>query len=143
MEHWTTGDVEKCDPVWMLRKAALLIEARRHIEAAPLQSISLNLIRKHLGEDRNISNASRMGWALGSMLTTDTERSVFRKWDELGALRCNVWNEIVHIRRAIEESVDPDEAPSFEYTLGRTTRPKLVEAAAYSQVGCVPSCTPS
>ena len=95
LDSW---EVEKCDPVWMLRKAALLIEARRHFEAEILQLRSLNLIRKHLGEDRNISNASRMGWALGSMLTMENQQSIFRRWDELGALKCNVWNEIVHIR---------------------------------------------
>ena len=119
LDSW---EVEKCDPVWMLRKAALLIEARRHFEAEILQLRSLNLIRKHLGEDRNISNASRMGWALGSMLTMENQQSIFRRWDELGALKCNVWNEIVHIRSTIEESEDSDEAPSFEYTLGQTTR---------------------
>ena len=125
IEALNNWNVEKCDPIWALRKAALLVETRRHDEAQALQLTSLNLIRKHLGDDRNISNASRMGWALGAMLTTENESSIFRRWDEFGALKCNVWNEIVHIRRTLEESGDSDEAPSFEYTLGRTTRMNL------------------
>ena len=122
LNNWQT---EKCDPIWALRKAALIIETRRHDEAQALQLTSLNLIRKHLGEDRNISNASRMGWALGSMLTVENQNSIFRRWDELGALKCNVWNEIENIRSTMDESGDSDEAPSFEYTSGRATRINL------------------
>ena len=45
----TIGEVEDCDPVWMLRKAALLTEIRRYDESRPLVQKALDLIRSDSG----------------------------------------------------------------------------------------------
>ena len=46
LDNW---EVEDCDPVWMLRKAALLTEIRRYDESRPLVQKALDLIRSDSG----------------------------------------------------------------------------------------------
>lgn len=111
LDEWR---IEKSDPIWMLRKAALLTEMGRHREASPLVREALNSIRKELAGERSIGNASRYGWALASTLTWTNRRSVFRKWDELASHKCHAWNEIDQITRTLKGTEEKKEAPSFD-----------------------------
>ena len=61
LDSW---DVENCDPVWMVRKAALLTEAVRHDESRTLIHRGLSLIRRDPAGDFSIAAASREGWIL-------------------------------------------------------------------------------
>ena len=106
--------IENGDPIWKLRKAALLTEMRRNNESFPLVQEAVNSIRKDLAADQNIATASKLGWALGSTLTLTNSRSVFRRWDELASQKCHAWNEIDHIRRTLTGTDEQKEAPSFD-----------------------------
>ena len=111
LDEW---QIEKSDPIWMLRKAALLTEMNRQKESFPLVQEALNSIRKDLAGDQSIGNASRYGWALASTLTWTNRRSVYRKWDELASHKCHAWNEIDQITRTLNGTDERKEAPSFD-----------------------------
>ena len=111
--------VKNSDPIWLLRKAALLTEMRRYDDSFPLVEEALNAIRRDLGGDRSIANASRLSWALGSTLTLTNMRSVFRRWDELASQKCHAWNEINHLVKAMKGSDERKEAPSFDLGVKR------------------------
>ena len=118
----TDWQVEKSEPVWMLRKAALLSEARRHDESKDLIQMSLNLARKHFADERSIANASILSWALGSTLTVQNWRSIERRWDEFASLKCDIQNETDHIRRVLSGTSEREDPPTFDLALSRTTR---------------------
>ena len=118
----TDWQVEKSEPVWMLRKAALLSEARRHDESKGLIQMSLNLARKHFADERSIANASILSWALGSTLTLQNWRSIERRWDEFASLKCDIQNETDHIRRVLSGTSEREDPPTFDLALSRTTR---------------------
>ena len=121
LNNW---QVQKGASVWMLRKAALLSEARRHDEAQSLVQIAVNSLRKRVADERSIANASFFSWALGSTLTWENRRSVERKWDEFASLKCDIRNELEHIRRILNGTVERETPPSFDLTLGTTVSVK-------------------
>ena len=111
LDGWT---VENCDPAWMLRKAALLTEARRYNESISLVETALNALRQDPAESRSIASASREGWALASKLTMNNQLSIFREWSKLASLKGDVRVETDHVRQAIRRTDEQDEAPSFD-----------------------------
>ena len=118
LDEW---QIDNSDPIWMLRKAALLTEMHRRNESFPLVQEAINSIRKDLAGDKSIANASRLGWALGSTLTWTNRRSVFRRWDELASQRCHAWNEIDQITRTLQGTDERKEAPSFDLGVSHST----------------------
>ena len=114
--------VDNCDPAWMLRKAALLTEARRYDEAVPLVEKALNSLRKDPAESKSITSASREGWALASTLTMNNRQSIVREWSKLASLKCDAGTETDHVRRAIIRTDGQDEAPSFDVGVRQGTR---------------------
>ena len=119
LDGWT---VENCDPAWMLRKAALLTEARRHGESASLVGRALNSLRQDAAEGRSIASASREGWALASTLTMNNQQSIFMEWAKLASLKCDAGAETDHVRQAIRRTDKQDEAPSFDVGVRQGTR---------------------
>ena len=118
LDEW---QIDNSDPVWMLRKAALLTEMHRQNESSPLLQEAVNDIRKDFALDRSIANASRLGWALGSTMTWNNRRSVYRKWDELASKKCQAWNEIDHLTRSLTGADQRKDAPSFDLGVSHTT----------------------
>ena len=112
--------VENCDPVWALRKAALLTEARRYDESSSLIQSALNSLRKDVKEGKSISSASREGWALASTLTMNNQQMVSREWDKLASQKCDAGAETDYIRRAMMRTTERDEAPSFDLGIRRS-----------------------
>ena len=119
LDNWR---VDNGDPVWMLRKAAILTEVRRHDEAVPLVQDALNSFRRAVAAERSIPNASRMSWALASTLTAQNNRSVSRKWEELGSLKCHAGNEIARLTRTMQGTDKRKDAPSYDYGVRRGER---------------------
>lgn len=118
LDNW---GIEDNDPIWMLRKAALLTEIRRFDESRPLVRKALDLIRSDSrGVDR-ISNASKEGWALGSTLSNNNSDSVFRRWDELSSARCHAWDEIGEIDRVLNRSARESRGPAYDLGIRRST----------------------
>ena len=117
--------VESDDPVWMLRKAALLTEANRHVEATQLIQRARNSLGQDAQGDKSIANASREGWALASMVTWDNQGEVHRQWDILASQKCDVRDEIDDIRRALRGAENPGETPSFDLGIRHTSGVRL------------------
>ena len=111
LDEW---QLENSDPAWMLRKAALLTEAGRIDESRQLIQSALLSIRSSQARNPSIANASRETWALASTANWESRGEVFKRWDELAPLKCNVWTEIENIERAIRESGEQRKSPSFE-----------------------------
>ncbi|MCY4114474.1 MAG: SIR2 family protein, partial [Chloroflexi bacterium] len=63
LADWKT---ENCDPMWTLRKAALLDEAGRDEEATKLTEQAVADIRRFPIDDRSVAGPSREGWAMWS-----------------------------------------------------------------------------
>ena len=112
LDNWR---VDNGDPVWMLRKAAILAEVRRHDEAVPLVQNALNSYRKAVADERSIPNASRMSWALASTLTVENNRSVSRRWEELASLKCHAGIEIDRLTRTMQGTDKRKDAPSYDH----------------------------
>ena len=111
LDEWK---VENCDPAWLLRKAALLTEACRCEESVHLIQDALQSLRKDSAIERNISNASREGWALASTLEFNNRQNVLRAWDNLASQKCDPQIVIDHIRRTISGTAEREEAPLFD-----------------------------
>ena len=79
LQDWRVDD---CDPVRMIRKAALLWESYRDDEAGELVKRALNLIRSVRDENRGVTSASVEGWAQWSALTSRNRRMLNKRWDE-------------------------------------------------------------
>ena len=128
LDGWT---VENCDPAWMLRKAALLTEARRYDDSISLVERALNSLRQASAEGKSIASASREGWALASTLTMNNRQSIFREWSKLASLKCDSGAETDHVRRAIMRTDGQDEAPSFDVGVRQGTRVRYSNLSRY------------
>ena len=114
--------VEDSDPVWMIRKAALLWESYRNNEATDLVKRALNAIRSVRDDARSVASASREGWAMWSALTMDNARMFNKRWDELARLKCDAMFEKGLIARRLSESSGTQEAPVFDLGVRRGSR---------------------
>ena len=114
LKDWRT---ENCDPVWMMRKAALLFETGRHDKATELSEHALATIREMPADDRSLAGPSREGWALWQAWRNDNWQVLIKRWDELTPLKCNALTEKHHIANAIKGKGETEEAPLFD--LGR------------------------
>lgn len=146
---WT---VANSDPVWAIRKAALLWESGRNDEAAELVKRALESIRSIHDSDGSVAGRSREGWALWSALTFDRRQEFERRWNELAALKCDAMLERDIIARQIGRSLVPEsqQAPSFDLGVRRVQGLRFSSArpdiAAYrgvrlSEVGGLPPVT--
>ena len=112
--------VRNCDPIWMIRKAALLWESDRNHEAAELVRQALDAIRSTADAEGSVAGASREGWALWSAFTMDDRREYRKRWDELAALKCDAMLERDIITRQISSGRESREAPVFDLGMRRT-----------------------
>lgn len=117
LDNW---EVVNCDPIWMLRKAALFTEAGRTEESKPLVQTALNLIRENYARNGNIANASRESWALGSALTWENRHEFRTRWDTLASQRCDALQEIDLLSRRIQGTAKRNEAPAFDLGVSRS-----------------------
>ncbi len=106
---WQT---EGCDPVWMIRKAALLIETNRNDDAVQLLNRALFTIRENPGDDRSVAGPSREGWALWLALLFKKEFGgpsenlidtppASQRWPQLAYLKCDARTEVQAYAEAI------------------------------------------
>ena len=116
LEDWQVRD---CDPIWMVRKAALLWESDRNGEAAELVGRALDAIRSSPEADDSVASVSREGWALWSAFTVDNRREFRQRWDQLAALKCDAMLEMDLIARKVNESDGSQEAPAFDLGVRR------------------------
>lgn len=118
LQDWRT---EQCDPVWMLRKAALLWELDRGAEGAALVQSALAEIRQGYSPEPTIAGASREGWALWSEFSLDNRHAVWKRWHELARWKGDAASERSSTQDAVDGSATAPEAPSFELGVQKVT----------------------
>ena len=119
LDNWK---VVNCDPVWMLRKAALLTEVGRIDESKQQVQTALNIIRENYARNGSIANASRESWALASALNDENQHDFSRRWETLASSKCDAIQEIDFSSRDIKENDNRDEAPHFDLGVRNVTR---------------------
>ena len=124
LKDWQT---KNCDPVWMLRKAAILVEMNRNDDTIRLLNHALSAIRENLFNERNLAGPSREGWALWLALAFERESlfgesvknridapPTFMRWRELTSLKCNAFAEKHDYADAIRGHNDKKEKLPFD-----------------------------
>lgn len=147
LDNWMARD---CDPIWTVRKAALLWETHRNVEAGDLITDALETIRDIPGVEGSVAGESREGWAMWSAVTIDEWQQFRKRWHELAALKCDAQLEKDLIVRRLEGDGDEQEAPTFDLEFGRgesvrfsSARPELAAygAVRLAEVGGLPPVT--
>ena len=135
LNNWSLKD---CDPIWMIRKAALLYETNRINEAYELSKKALSAIQKIPNDDRSVAGPSRVGWTLRLMVVLESIPTWMRpdqenseqpfdstiyeeRRRELFSVKCDVLSDIKVYDDALEPKKKKDIAPSFDF--GTKTTP--------------------
>ena len=120
--------VDKAEPAWMIRQAALLWELGMDEQAHDLASSALDAIRTSKTNDRDIYSASREGWTLCSALTLGSWRMYQKRWDELSRLKCDAWSGKDVIQLGLNVDSERRESPNFD--LGRRRQNRVTFTSA-------------
>ena len=139
--HLDTWQTDGCDPVWMLRKAAMLVECLRTDEARQLTSRALAEIRKTPGDRGSLGGPSREGWSLFMAATLERRRTElpnlevrsrhYQRWRELGAVLCDALEEKSLCAEALLDR-PTEEKPIFD--LGVRTEGVSYRSAAHREL---------
>lgn len=122
LKAWQT---KNCDPVWMLRKAAILVEMNRNDDTIGLLNHAISSIRAIPRDECSVAGPSREGWALcmASAFEREFEEPVknridappaFMRWRELTSLKCNAATEKNYYAEAISGRNDKKEKLPFD-----------------------------
>ena len=111
LSDWNT---ENCDPIWVMRKAALLGEAGRDEEAVKLTEQAVAHIRRFPVDDRSVAGPSREGWALWSTIDFESQSEVSNRWNELASLKCDAHAEMAGITGALSNKEASNHPPPFD-----------------------------
>ena len=148
LTNWTT---ENCDPMWMLRKAALLGEAGRGEDAGALTEHAIADIRRFPVDNRSVTGPSREAWALWSTISPANHQEVFKRWKELAPRRCDAYAEKAHVANALSSKSGSSDPPNFDlasadvlsFHFGATSSSApAYRATRLSEVAGLPAATP-
>ena len=127
LEYASLGDqlneweVETGDPVWMMRKAALLFEIGEDEKAQELNALALERSRQTSRDAENIGMLSREAWALycaGAKLEYDefwyASIEWRHRWDKLTPIKCNTPLEMRHYAEAIKGESKTEKGRPFD-----------------------------
>ena len=135
LENWAT---DECDPMWMVRRAALLFEIGRDSEATRIVKDALTLMRNIPSEDGSLAGPSREGWTLWSALEGDDIGALTDRWNELSSVKCHAGLERGYVLESLRPRASRKDVPAFDVGMrqgGRVifsgARP---EAAAYRAI---------
>lgn len=135
LKDWRT---ENCDPVWMMRKAALLFETGRYDEATELAKHALTTIREMPTGDLSLAGPSREAWALWLVAQPKDYQMFSKRWNELAPSQCDALTERRLIEDAIKEHSGTEETPSFDFGTRRVQGQRFSNAdsqgAAYRAI---------
>ena len=118
LDGWKTQD---CDPIWMVRKAALLSEAGREEESRGLIEGAVAELQRIPVDDESVAGPSREGWALWSTIDDKNRQEVFNRWSHLASRRCDAYAEQAAITSSLTTSDRKSEPPDFEHGPRRST----------------------
>ena len=128
LEKWQTANT---DPIWMLRKAAILVETNRVDDAIQLFEKAFSQIRQIPDDDRSVAGTSRESWALFWALahemysfwenkTESPSLSQFhRRWRELASRKCDAWEEKRVLSNFISGQGKKSKPPVFDLDVRR------------------------
>jgi hypothetical protein len=116
---------EGCDPAWMTRKAAILVETDRSDEAVRLVNRSLSTVREAPRGGGTLASPSLEGWTLWLALAfehrfprlTDEVLDAppaFRRWTQLATLQCDAFTQKREILTALRGDPDRKDGPLFD-----------------------------
>ena len=124
LNDWSS---EHCDPFWMVRKAAILVETNRLDDAIDLFKRALLTIREIPHDSRSVAGPSREGWALWlawtlewTGFTRDTAKGsphpspFFRRWRELSSMKCDALSEKHAYAGALRPETERETGPPFD-----------------------------
>ena len=124
LKDWPT---ENCDPFWMVRKAASLVETNRIDDAVELFDRALLTIREIPTDSRSVAGPSRESWALWLACTLEWRRfyennaeefpdtsPFLKRWRELASMKCDALSEEREYTNAIGPKNKREEAPPFD-----------------------------
>ena len=115
LKDWQT---ENCDPVWMMRKAALLAEMAQTDDAEELFEHALSTIRESPDDGRSVARPSREGWALLSVkelrftVWFSGEDPSYKRWRKLASLKCDALSE----RRGYIDVLEAKDEYGYEFS---------------------------
>ena len=116
LTNWNTANSE---PMWMLRKGALLREAGRDGEAAALTELAIASIRRFPGDERSVASPSREGWALWSAINFENRTGMFNRWSELASRKCDAYAEKAEIANSLSARNPSNNPPDFDLNATR------------------------
>ncbi len=125
LEQW---NVSNGDPIWMFRKASLLLELNLEDEAYSLMTQGFTIIKKNPDKFNDFSNSSREGWALLSIQVLMESRekkpqlkikkfNIQERFKQLELLNCNTESQLIHLIERIKQRKDIQETnqnPCFD-----------------------------
>ena len=110
----TKWQTENCDPVWAIRKSAILSEMGRDDEAEQLRRQAMETIRAMPTGERSVAGPSREGWAMLATSSLQNYQTIAGRMDELAALKCDAMHERDVITKGVDSSRQDVDPPSFD-----------------------------
>ena len=103
LEDWNT---QNCDPAWMIRKSAVLWEARRNSEASELLNDALTAIKAMPPSEDGFAALSRESWATFVALDFHNRLALLDRLRQLVPMRCDPFAE----RQSVTDGMGQDKA---------------------------------
>ena len=116
LKSWLVSD---CDPIWMLRKAALYVDSGQHGEAMDLAEQALHQLERQAGRATDVRTMSRLSWALLWRHGKETEKwwtarfsgqsdypPIFDKWSQFAHYECDAYTDWQQFKRAVLDDRD-------------------------------------
>ena len=130
LSKWSPED---CDPLWMIRKSALLFEINRVYEAGELARRALSAIRRIPVDSRSVAGPSREGWSRRLRAVIDSTISRMRydpdqdeskyppdlsefyaRLRELAPMKCDIQSEMHGYAKALALEDKREIVPPFD-----------------------------
>ena len=110
----TDWQTQTSDPVWSMRKSAMLSEMGRDDEAEQLRQRTIEAIESMPTDVHSLVGQSLEGWAILPTYTWANRYEISGRLEELAALKCDAVNERDAIARGIDRSERDDDPPAFD-----------------------------
>lgn len=122
VDDWQVGHRE---PLWKMRKSAILEEIGRNNEAEQLAQDALSVVQEIDNGEKWVSLASLEGWAMLPLYYSKNGHTFRKRWAELATVKCDAFAELEYAMRALIGGRAADEPPPFDLGIApsRRTRP--------------------
>ena len=135
LADWKT---ENCDPVWMMRKSAMLWEAGRNSEAESLLNDSITAIKAMPANESSLASLSRESWA--TLITPDWNNwpTSVDRLRQLVPMQCDAFGERESVTEGMGKDKTEEDPPPFDINRRQGTSERWSNynpfAAAYRAV---------